>query len=200
MTTQLTVALVRLLTGVRAQWKGCAPALQQRIYFANHTSNLDGPALWAALPPPVRRLTRMVAARDYWHAGPVRRHMSEKVFNALLIERKAPTARDNPIHDMLEAIGDRYSLILFPEGGRFSGPDPVEFKSGLYHLAKKRPDLEFVPVLLDNMNRILPKGELLPAPLIASATFGAPLRLDSGESRDDFLRRARQTILDLRTE
>jgi 1-acyl-sn-glycerol-3-phosphate acyltransferase len=169
------------------------------VYFANHTSNLDGPTLWAALPAPVRELTRPVAARDYWTAGPLRRHLAEHVFRAVLIERKTPTARDNPIEDMLRAVGDRHSLIIFPEGGRFAGPDPVEFKSGLFHLARKRPDLELVPVLLDNMNRILPKGELLPAPLIASATFGQPLRLEPDEPRDVFLKRARQAVVDLRT-
>lgn len=198
MTTHMTVAFVRLLTGVRAYWRGCAPDVRQRIYYANHSSHLDGPALWASLPPEIRVMTRPVAARDYWTAGRIRRHLAEKVLNAVLIERKTPTARDNPIEDMLKAIGDRYSLILFPEGGRFSGPDPVEFKAGLFHLAKKRPDIELVPVLLDNMNRVLPKGELLPAPLIASATFGAPIRLEPGEPRDVFLKRARQMILDLR--
>jgi len=198
MTTHLTAALVRLLTGLNGRWRGCVPDEKQRVYFANHTSNLDGPALWAALPPPVRELTRMVAARDYWDRGPIRRHFARNVFNAVLIERKSPTARDNPIDDMLRAMGDRYSLILFPEGGRFPGPDPVTFKSGLFHLARKRPEIELVPVLLDNMNRILPKGELLPAPLIASVTFGPPIRLLPDEPRDLFLSRARQAVLDLR--
>jgi len=198
MTSHLVAAFLRLLTGVRAHWRGCGPDVRQRIYFANHSSNLDAPALWAALPPALRELTCPVAARDYWTAGRVRQHLAERVFKAVLIERKAPTARDNPIEDMLKAMGERRSLILFPEGGRFPGPDPVEFKAGLFHLAKKRPELELIPVLLDNLNRVLPKGELLPAPLIASATFGAPLRLETGEPRNDFLARARQAILDLR--
>ena len=199
MTTHLTVALVRLLTGVKGYWRGCPPDVRQRIYYANHTSHLDGPAALGLDAAPLRTLTRPVAARDYWTAGRVRRHLAENVLNAVLIERKTPTARDNPIEDMLRAIGDRYSLILFPEGGRMPGPDPVEFKAGLFHLAKKRPDIELVPVLLDNMNRVLPKGELLPVPLIASATFGAPIQLAPGEPRDVFLKRARQMLLDLRS-
>lgn len=199
MTRQLTIAMLRLLTGVTGHWKGCAPDARQRVYFANHSSNLDGPALWAALPEPLRQLTRPVAARDYWQANRIRRHFAEGVFNALLIERKAPTVRDNPIEQMLEALGDRHSLILFPEGSRFSGPDPVEFKSGLYHLARKRPDLELIPVLLDNLNRVLPKGDLLPVPLIASVTFGAPIQLETGEPRDQFLSRARNAVISLRS-
>lgn len=198
MMDHLTVAMLKLLSGVTAQWCGCEPSERQRVYFANHTSNLDGPALWAALPSPLRRVTRMVAARDYWSANRLRRYFAERVFNAVLIERKAPTARDNPIEDMLHAIGDQHSLILFPEGGRFPGPDPMPFKSGLFHLAKKRPDIELVPVLLDNLNRVLPKGELLPVPLIASATFGSPIQLEQGEPRDQFLSRAREALLTLR--
>jgi len=199
MTEQLVANLFRLCTGVQARWTGCEPSLEPRIYFANHTSNLDGPTLWAALPPEVRHVCRPVAARDYWSGTRMRQFLAEQVFHALLIERKQPTPRDNPIAQMLEAIGECGSLILFPEGGRFPGPDPVPFKSGLFHLAKKRPDLDLVPVLLDNMNRILPKGEFLPVPLLASVTFGEPIRLDAGEPRDVFLERARQSVIALRS-
>ncbi|MCX7423744.1 MAG: lysophospholipid acyltransferase family protein [Planctomycetia bacterium] len=200
MTPQLTASFLRLLSGARATWLGCGPELRQRVYFANHTSNLDGPVLWATLPLAVRQLTRPVAARDYWTANKLRRFFAEQVFNAVLIERKAPTVRDNPIEDMLAAIGDSHSLILFPEGGRFSGPDPQPFKSGLFHLAKKRPEIELVPVLLDNMNRVLPKGELLPVPIISSVTFGSPIRLEPNERRDEFLVRAREAVIGIRQQ
>ncbi|MBM4074492.1 MAG: 1-acyl-sn-glycerol-3-phosphate acyltransferase [Planctomycetes bacterium] len=198
MTPQITASFLRVISGARATWSGCEPDRRQRIYFANHTSNLDGPVLWASLPDDVRRLARPVAARDYWAANRFRRYFAEQVFNAILIERKAPSVRDNPIEDMLTAMGDSHSLILFPEGGRFPGPDPQPFKSGLFHVAKKRPDVELVPVLLDNMNRILPKGELLPVPVISSVTFGEPIKLLSNERRDDFLARARDAVIRLR--
>lgn len=200
MTPQLTASFLQLLSGARATWLGCVPETRQRVYFANHTSNLDGPVLWATLPLAVRQLTRPVAARDYWTANRLRRFFAEQVFNAVLIERKAPTVRDNPIEDMLAAIGESHSLILFPEGGRFSEPDPQPFKSGLFHLAKKRPEIELVPVLLDNMNRVLPKGELLPVPIISSVTFGSPIRLEPNERRDDFLVRAREAVIGIRNQ
>ncbi len=65
---------------------------------------------------------------------------------------------------MIREIGQQYSLIMFPEGGRSDGREIGEFKSGLYYLCKKRPDLELIPVHIDNMNRILPRGEVLPVP------------------------------------
>jgi 1-acyl-sn-glycerol-3-phosphate acyltransferase len=73
-----------------------------------------------------------------------------------------------------------------------------EFKSGLYYLAKKRPDLELIPVYIDNMNRILPRGEFLPVPLLSSITFGPPMWLEAGETKNEFLERARKAVLKLR--
>jgi hypothetical protein len=103
MTTALMVFLAKLVSGANARWAGCGPDTRQRIYFANHTSNLDALVLWAVLPSEVRALTRPVAARDYWTAGKIRRHIAQKVFNAILIERKKPTAHDNPIAQILSA-------------------------------------------------------------------------------------------------
>ncbi len=190
--------ITRLFTGATPLWKGCQPEIRPRIYFANHTSHFDALVLWASLPGEVRSLTRPVAARDYWEEGFFRNYIASNIFNAILIERKRPTRSNNPIETMLNAIGEQGSLIVFPEGGRFSGPDPVEFKSGLFHLAKKRPDIELVPVLLDNLNRILPKGEMLPLPLICSVVYGAPMHLEPGEPKKVFLARARQAVMDLR--
>lgn len=168
------------------------------MYFANHTSNLDGPVLWASLPPPVRRLTRLIGAKDYWSVGRVRPFLAYRVFNALLIERKQVTRDANPLDDMVNALGARYSLIIFPEGGRQTTPEPQPFKPGLFHLARKRPDVELVPVWMENLNRILPKGEILPVPVLGSVTFGAPLKLEEGETKPDFLTRTREAVLALR--
>ena len=200
MIDSLIAGLTRLATGAVARWVGCAPEDRPRVYFANHGSHLDAIVLWAVLPPAVRKKTHPAAAKDYWTAGRARRYLAENVFHAVLVERKRPTRHNNPITDMLNAIGDDGSLILFPEGGRFLNPDPAPFKSGLFHLAKKRPDLELIPVYLENLNRILPKGEFLPVPLVCSVSFGCPMRLEQGEPRDEFLARARQAVMDLRDD
>lgn len=198
MMTALMVAVAKLVSGATARWTGCSPNTRQRIYFANHTSHLDALVLWSVLPPALRALTRPVAARDYWTAGRFRQRIAENVFHAVLIERNKPTVRNNPLEVMLAALGEKYSLIVFPEGGRGSGPDPAPFKGGLFHLAKQRPDVELVPVLMDNLNRILPKGEFLPVPLLGSVSFGKPIELESGEEKAAFLTRARETVIALR--
>jgi 1-acyl-sn-glycerol-3-phosphate acyltransferase len=198
MTAEFIVALVKLISGASVRWQGCSPDISQRVYFANHTSHLDAVVLWAALPPEVRSLARPVAARDYWMANRLRRYLAIDVFNSVLIEREKISAHDNPVDHLLEALGQTHSLILFPEGTRGTGPEIKPFKSGLFHLAKRRPDLPLVPVLMDNLNRILPKGEVLPVPLLSSVTFGAPLRLTDTEGKQEFLERARSAINQLR--
>ncbi len=205
------VAAVRLICGAGARWKvdPGTPHGRQCIFFANHTSHLDPIVIWASLPRSWRAVTRPVAARDYWERGAVRRFLALRVFHAVLIDRAttpAPgadagdrIARARGVVDAtLGEMGSAFSLILFPEGTRGAGEEPARFKSGLYHLAKSRPDLDLVPVYLENLGRILPKGEFLPVPLLATATFGAPLRLAGDEPREAFLERTRAAVIALR--
>ncbi|MEM8946655.1 MAG: lysophospholipid acyltransferase family protein [Planctomycetota bacterium] len=196
-TETLLTWTARFISGVSVRWVDSQPDTCQRVYFANHTSHLDSILVWSALPTPVRRLTRPIAAKDYWERGFIRRHIHQ-VFNALLIDRKEIKVHQSPIDLMLREIGDTHSLILFPEGSRSPGGDVGEFKSGLYYLSKKRPELELIPVHINNMNRILPRGEFLPVPMLSSLTFGPPIWLEAGEPKLDFLARAREAVLSLK--
>ena len=198
MITSLLALIARFITGANARWVGCAPDTLQRVYFANHTSNLDTLVIWASLPPEVRSLARPVGARDYWTKNRLRLYVANEIFHAVLIERKKPTARDNPLTDMLNALGDRYLLIIFPEGSRQASGEMAPFKGGLFHLAKDRPDIEFVPVLIENLNRILPKGEFLPVPVISRVIFGPPLQLAKGETKESFLGKAHTAVCALK--
>ena len=193
-TSHAIVLLAKLFSGFTVRWVDCQPDTCQRIYFANHTSHLDAVVLWSALPRELRRITRPVAAKDYWSTGWLRPHMARS-FNALLVDRKEIKVHQRPIDSMLGQMGDVYSVIMFPEGGRGNGEGEMgEFKSGLYYLGKKRPDLELVPVYIDNVNRILPRGEVLPVPLLSCITIGPPIFLEAGEPKNEFLKRARQAV------
>ena len=197
MTVSVLSFIAKLLSGASARWIDCNPDTCQRVYFANHTSHLDALVVWASLPPDVRQLTRPVAAKDYWEKGWVRRYLS-RAFNALLIDRKKIKVHQSPIDLMIREAGDRYSLIVFPEGGRSTTVEMGEFKSGLYYLGKKRPDWELVPVYIDNLNRVLPRGEFLPVPLLSCITFGPPIWLEAGEPKTEFLKRARESVRKLK--
>lgn len=204
----LLAAVARGITGVQVQWAGCEPSERQRIYFANHTSHLDFVVLWSALPSRIRAHTRPIAAKDYWEETRLRRYLAENVFKAVLLERgamgKAPSPEEahfvgrSLIEDMASALGKRNSLILFPEGTRGTGEKVGEFRGGLYHLALRRPDVELIPAYLENMNRILPKGEFLPVPMLSLLTFGEAMQMEPGEDKSDFLERAREAVSSLR--
>jgi 1-acyl-sn-glycerol-3-phosphate acyltransferase len=192
------VGVARVLAGGSVRRIGFTPDERQRIYFANHTSHLDFVIVWSALPRRLRVLTRPVAAKDYWEKG-LRRYLALNVFNAVLVERvRSEASTPNPLDVLLSGLGARHSLIIFPEGTRGDGTTLGAFKSGLYRLGRARPDVELVPVYIDNLNRVLPKGEFAPVPMLASVSFGAPMHVGDGEEKADFLDRARDAILELR--
>jgi 1-acyl-sn-glycerol-3-phosphate acyltransferase len=195
-------AVSRAMSGATVQWRCDAASTRQRIYFANHSSHLDFIVIWSALPSRLRRLARPVAGGDYWTCGPLRRYVAEQVFDAVLIARTnaaADRARaaDAAVRQMAERMGDRFSLIVFPEGTRAPGGDVGPFKSGLYHLSCLRPDVELIPVYLENLHRMLPKGEILPVPMLSRVVFGEPVA--PADSKPAFLARAREALLALRT-
>jgi 1-acyl-sn-glycerol-3-phosphate acyltransferase len=204
MTSRFLAFVARLISGATARWTAPLDPARQRVYFANHTSHLDFVIIWSSLPPSMRATTRPVAGADYWGKGPIRRYLSTKVFNAILIDRpsadrgSALSAASKSIEAIAAGMGDHSSIIVFPEGTRSLTGEVLPFKSGLYHLLKLKPDLEIVPVYLANMNRILPKGEVLPVPLIGRVIVGAPMRFDPAEDKQTFLTRAREAMLALR--
>ena len=188
----------RLVTGVRGEWRGGAPDTRRRVYFANHRSHGDFVLIWTVLPAPIRRLTRPVAGADYWMRGGVRSFLGQRVFHAVLIDRDSANRDHNPIETMAAALDENSSLIIFPEGTRNTGDEPLlPFKSGLYHLARARPGVEFVPVWIENLNRVMPKGEFVPIPLLCTVTLGPPILLSADEDKDAFLERSRRALLSL---
>jgi 1-acyl-sn-glycerol-3-phosphate acyltransferase len=195
---EVLCSVVRLLVG--AYPAGAMPAgHHQRLFFANHTSHLDTVTLLAALSLRARQRTRPVAARDYWCAGPVRRWVAEKVLNVVFIDRVRQEGQD-PLAPLYEALKAGDSLIFFPEGTRRESELPGEFKSGLFHLAEAFPTVKLTPVYLENLHRILPKGSMLPVPLINKVRFGEVMPRVAAESKADFLLRARSQVCSLARE
>lgn len=193
----LLIGVVRALVGAAPRWTGCKPSSAQRVYYANHSSHIDTLALWAALPPELRTKTRPVAAADYWNRNAIRRCIAVRGLNAIFIERHRSDPGHNPLQPLDDALKQGDSLIIFPEGTRNMQALPAPFKSGLFHLAERFPQVELVPVYLENLHRCMPKGTFFPVPLICTVRFGAPLDRFAGESKADFLERARNAIVEL---
>jgi len=189
------VWLTRLLVGAYPRWLGSAPTAAQRIYCANHSSHMDTVVLWASLPAELRSNTRPVAARDYWDKPGLRSSIARNELNVVLVERGG-TVRD-PLLPVRDALDHGFSLIIFPEGTRTAQALPSEFKSGLFHLAASHPQVELVPVYIENLHRSMPKGALIPVPIICTVRFGAALPRVDSETKVAFLTRARDAVVAL---
>jgi 1-acyl-sn-glycerol-3-phosphate acyltransferase len=197
--------IARLITGAQGHWKGCPPTAEQRIYFANHQSHLDWVLIWAALPKDLRSKTRPIAAKEYWTSSPFKHWITREVFNAVYVARTrtqgasgSGTDDQDPLEPLAEALKQGDSLVIFPEGTRSNKGDPQIFKSGLYHLAEQFPDVQLVPAWIDNVQRVMPKGEVVPVPILCTVTFGAPMKLEPSEDKRGFLDRARSAVIGLR--
>ncbi|MCW2481347.1 lysophospholipid acyltransferase family protein [Candidatus Symbiopectobacterium sp. NZEC135] len=195
----LLVTVCRLLTGINARWRAIPQAEQPTIYYANHSSHLDGLVIWASLPATMRDRVHPVAAADYWQKSALRRYLSARIFGAVLIERKrksgAPFSSEDLLAPLVTVLEKQESLIFFPEGTRGGGDELGEFKSGLFHLLQRYPDARLVPVWLENLNRVLPKGSRLVVPIICSATFGEAITGPAqDETKIEFLNRAKQAL------
>jgi 1-acyl-sn-glycerol-3-phosphate acyltransferase len=188
----------RFITAVRADWRGIEPVPRQRVYFANHTSNGDMPMIWSVLPPALRRDTRPVAAADYWLTSKLRAFLGAEVFRAVLIDRRPEARTEDPLAKINAALAEGSSLIIFPEGQRnMTEARLLPFKAGLYNMGKAHPNVDLVPTWIANLNTIMPKGEVIPLPLICTVTFGAPLHVEANETKDAFLARASGALLAL---
>ncbi|CAM3811780.1 lysophospholipid acyltransferase family protein [Avibacterium gallinarum] len=186
------------ITGVRpAKNIALLSADKPRLYYANHNSHGDFILFWVSLPYEVRKKTRPVAGADYWTKGKIRRFLAEKVFNMLLIERGGndPKAVTEQISQALQ----ENSLIIFPEGTRKTNDDLAlqPFKSGLYYLAKANPNVDLVPVWISNTHNLLPKGFILPIPLLCDLYLGEPIHWQPQEDKTQFLAQAEQALLSL---
>jgi 1-acyl-sn-glycerol-3-phosphate acyltransferase len=192
------VLFARAITAVRAIWSSEGVPSGTCIYFANHSSHGDFILVWAVLPPRLRHSTRPVAGAEYWLKSSLGRFIGRDVFDAVLIERERDKRTSDPIAVMAGALDAGSSLILFPEGTRNqTEASLLPFKSGIFHLASARPGVPLVPVWINNLNRVMPKGEIVPIPLICTVTFGEPLQMNAGEDKQAFLDRARTALLNL---
>ena len=196
---QTLIGATRLITCPRARWIGCEPENNARIYFANHTSHLDFLVLWSLFPPKLRPKLRPVAACDYWQSNGMRQHLAEHVFQSVFVERRPVDRYLNPIGPLLESLDQSDSLLLFPEGTRGAGESLRPFRSGIFHLAEARPEIELVPVWIENACRVMPKGSFVPLPLLCTVTFGPPTRVAAGEDKKLFLDRLQRELQHVRT-
>jgi len=166
--------LLMIVSGLRVRGASKLPRKGPAILVANHNSHLDTLALMSLFPADILPQVRPVAARDYFHATPLRRFVSERLIGILPIERRTIRKSDkhHPLDPLAEALDRGEILIIYPEGSRGEPGQLRPFKSGFAHLAKMRPEVPVIPVAIRGTDRALPKDEALWVPFIIEIQIG----------------------------
>lgn len=136
---------------------------KQFIIVANHFSHVDTAAILSMLPWKKVYKVHPVAARDYFGKNILTTLFFKFTMNVLLIDRKS-NDKNKAINDMLNSLDEGHSLIIFPEGSRSSTEKMSEFKGGIVKLLKLRPNIPYIPVLIQDSLMILPKGDPIVVP------------------------------------
>lgn len=161
------------------------------LLVANHTSHLDSVVLLSVLPAQLRRRVAVAAAADYFFARPLLGSSVALLLNAF------PFSRTTAIRPTLEhcaaLLDSTWSILLYPEGTRTMTGEIGEFKGGIGLLAVEL-DVPVVPIYLDGLRSILPKGRALPRPGPVSITIGRPVHVEGSSSYEDVALRLERAV------
>ena len=104
---------------------------------------------------------------------------------------------DRPLEDRREPAGDRDRLV---QVGQVEHVVPAELfdRLGERPVGNERPAVPHADGLRGRhrlqRGRVEELPEFLPVPLLSCITFGPPMWLETGETKVDFLKRARQAV------
>lgn len=151
---------------------------QPAIFAANHHSHLDTPLLLSSIPEPWRHRLFVGAAADYFFRTRLTSVASALAIGAIPIERTKVTRRSAEL--ATELLEERWSMLIFPEGGRSPDGWGQPFRGGAAYLAL-RTGIPVVPIHVEGTGHILRKGHRVPRPATTRLTFGTPLWPGDGE-------------------
>lgn len=155
---------------------GLAPAF---VAVANHSSHLDAPLVFGALPRGRARYLAAGAAADYFFEVPWRKALTTLIFNAFAVERNAEGKRAS---ESLQLLERGVPVLLFPEGGRARAGEFRPFKPGAAALAIAA-GAPVVPIALVAAHEAMPRGTSWPRrgrPTV-HVLVGAPIHAAEGE-------------------
>ena len=160
---------------------------KQFILIANHNSHMDTMAIMSAIPSRYIHKVHPIAARDFFGGSLFKKILMRYLVNATLIQRDRDDPNNDPIDSMDKMLKKSRSLILFPEGSRGTPGVMSKFKKGLGYLIQRNPEINVIPVYLDNVYKTLPRGKNLILPYNCSIKFGDPIKFKSMDMEDILL-------------
>lgn len=168
------------------------------VAVANHSSHLDTPLIFGALPRKLSRYMAAGAAADYFFDVWWRRGLTALFFNAFPVARTRTRTRSISAKTLLQR---GVPLLVFPEGTRSKDGTFGPFKPGAAALASSS-GVPCIPVALVGANIAHPRGTNWPkrGRLPVGVIFGTPMRALDGETAEHFMERLRVEILSLKEE
>src|SRR5690554_4980663 len=138
------------------------------IYYSNHESNFDIPALTSALPVPVYFIAKKEIKKipifgwGMWAIGMV------------FVDRKNSERARKSMEQAARVVKGGKSLSTFPEGTRSKTGELQAFKKGTFHLAKSGP-IRLIPVAILGTKNIQPPGGKLQIGQEVIVRIGKPI-------------------------
>ncbi len=165
------------------------------VYASNHTSYMDTPVVFAALPFQFR----ILAKKELWPIAFIGWYLDRS--GQIPIDTRNPRATLSSLGVGVKALRSGMPLFVFPEGGRTPNGELQNFLSGAAYLAI-RAQVPLVPIALSGVYDLLPmhtrhlySGEL-------TLTAGEPISTAGMTIRqtDELTGRLRAAIQDLTSQ
>jgi 1-acyl-sn-glycerol-3-phosphate acyltransferase len=180
--------------GIRLRVSGTGRLEPHRraVFVANHRSNLDVPALFAALPWNLRFLVKAELARVPFLGWYVRG------MGMVLTDRGQATSARRCLASVTQLLSAGHSLVAFPEGSRSTARGVRPFKAGVF-AAAIATGTPIVPVAIHGSGEAWPPHTFVARPGTVLVEIGEPLETAGLRRRDNrqLAATARQRIRDL---
>ncbi len=168
------------------------------VVIANHSSHLDAPLIYGALP---RRLSRNLAAAtagDYFFNNWYKALPTQLFFNSFPVQRQGQANRTGHRGLAARLVNDGVPILIFPEGTRSRTGAMANFTPGAAALSISR-NVPVLPIALVGAYAAMPYGANVPVPgrPHVHVVFGRPLRAAPGEIAHQFSERLRRYVVEM---
>ncbi len=162
------------------------------VYASNHTSYMDTPVVFAALPFQFR----ILAKKELWPIAFIGWYLDRS--GQIPIDTRNPRATLSSLGVGVKALRSGMPLFVFPEGGRTPNGELQNFLSGAAYLAI-RAQVPLVPIALSGVYDLLPihTRHLYPCGLTLTAGEAIDTRGMTVRQTDELTEKLRVAILEL---